>query len=91
MSLDDYLGTKAPPHWKPSKGRVPDSKCWFNDEVVRVYGPKYSCADPTKGYCDGKCKWGPVCEECGQRRIRSHDLCAGEVVICINPECAMDK
>ena len=91
MGLDDYLGTKPPAHWQPSKGKVPYSNCWFNDEVVRIFGPEASCANPSKGYCDGKCRWARRCEECDKIRVWSNDLCAGQVLICVNPECPMDK
>lgn len=91
MTLDEHLGTKPPTHWQPSKGRVPESKCWFNNEVVRIFGPEMSCTDPTKGYCEGKCKWAYHCEYCSKPQIWSNDLCAGEVLLCINSECSKDK
>ena len=93
MTLDEYIGTVPPSHWRPPTKEQLNSKCHFNNEVIELYGTQASCIDPSKGYlyCDGRCSWGLHCATCGMRRVWSWDICAGRSLICVNPECEMDK
>ncbi len=91
MTLDKYLGIEPPKYWRPPTNKELKSKCWFNNEVMRVLGSKASCYDPSNGYCGGECKWGPHCHDCGKARVYSDDQCSGRALICINPECTTDK
>lgn len=92
MSLDKYIGTKPPHNWQPPVKQV-GSNCWFNDEVVRVFGMDLSCVDPSRVYekCEGKCEWGPHCGGCNKPTVMSTDPCSGRTPFCINPECGFDK
>jgi len=41
--------------------------------------------------CESKCRLAADCPECEKPRILSYDPCAGRIMLCLNPDCGMDK
>lgn len=66
--------------------------CSFAQQLMDKFGKESLCYDPRQKYedCDGECRWGSNCDECGKPRVWSNDMCAS-FLLCLNPNCTMDK
>lgn len=73
--------------WKPPP-------CNIRQHVIEKYGRENACAhDDTMVWddCNAVCKMAANCPGCGHQRIVSTDPCAGRNMLCLNPDCGMDK
>ena len=68
-------------------------KCEIRKSIVSPYGEKVACPNPDSTWveCIGSCIEVEECPECGHKRISCYDECMGRQVLCLNPECGMDK
>ena len=68
--------------------------CNIRKYVVEKYGEENACVHGdtmTWDECEGECRMAANCTECGHPRILISDPCFGRNMICVNPECSMDK
>ena len=68
--------------------------CSIRQRIIRMYGKENACVyDDTMIWdnCDAVCKIAANCQECGHPRIAMTDPCAGRNMLCLNPDCGMDK
>ena len=68
--------------------------CNIRKYVVEKYGQTSACVyDSTMTWdeCEAVCKMAANCPECGHQRIASTDPCFGRNMLCLNPDCGMDK